>query len=385
MKKLINIIVFTALSTMLCAGGAPTPYYSIDDANWLVNSTWSSTSGGATCLCVPSITGAKEDIYIESNVFLVSDLTLGSQTTLVIRSGDTLDITGNVVFSNGCVLDVEPGGVFKITGNVTNNNNSDDVNIDGKIMIDGNFSGGTGSAIIGTGTFTTTGTATTTGTGSVFGSTGDCDTGPCLGTPASPLPIELVSFEAHLNIDQVDLKWITASELNNDYFTIERSTDGVNFVTVFKVEGAGTTTHEMEYFEIDYSPIVGVVYYRLKQTDFDGKYTYSGLVPVEYTGTDRPGTALFGPEAEAGIKIWPTVCSGDEPVNVEVSGYDPEHEVLVIVRDIAGREYYSKVLITDMDGHLVTACDPSQTLPVGTYLVTGSDQNHLYSKKLIVK
>ena len=68
-----------------------------------------------------------------------------------------------------------------------------------------------------------------------------------------------------------------------------------------------------------------------------------------------------------------------------MTGYDPSNEVLVILRDIAGREFYSKVLITDMAGHLISGIDPTNTLPVGTYLITGSDQNHLYSKKFIVK
>ncbi|MBL4651441.1 MAG: hypothetical protein JKY53_01050 [Flavobacteriales bacterium] len=203
------------------------------------------------------------------------------------------------------------------------------------------------------------------------------------GSGSVPLPIELISFEAHLNIDQVDLKWITASEKNNAFFTIERSTDGVTFEEILRSEGAGTSNNRIEYFDIDYDPVVGVVYYRLKQTDFDGKFAYSGLVPVEYTANGKPGISLFG-DVEANIKIWPNPNNGTH-VNIEMSGYIPDHEVLVIVRDIAGREYYSKVLITDIDGHIVSAIDPTQTLPVGTYLITGSDQNHLYSKKLIVK
>ena len=200
---------------------------------------------------------------------------------------------------------------------------------------------------------------------------------------ANILPIELISFEAHLNIDKVDLKWVTASEENNEFFTIERSEDGVNFEEILRVNGAGSTSGRNEYFDIDHDPLTGVSYYRLKQTDTDGKFTHSGIIPVDYTGTNQPGTNLFG-DVETDIKIWPNPNDGKH-VNIEMTGYDPSNEVLVILRDIAGREFYSKVLITDMAGHLISGIDPTNTLPVGTYLITGSDQNHLYSKKFIVK
>ena len=197
------------------------------------------------------------------------------------------------------------------------------------------------------------------------------------------LPVELISFEAHLNIDKVELMWVTASEENNEFFSIERSQDGINFEEILQVEGAGESSNRIEYFDIDYEPLTGVSYYRLKQTDTDGKCRYSGIVPVDYTGTNQPGTNLFG-DVEADIKIWPNPNDGTHLI-IEMTGNEPAHEVLVILRDITGREFYSKVLITDMDGHLISAIDPTNTLPVGTYLITGSDQNHLYSKKLIVK
>jgi hypothetical protein len=87
----------------------------------------------------------------------------------------------------------------------------------------------------------------------------------------STLPIELVSFEAKPTIyNTVDLTWVTASELNNDFFTIERSIDGLNWEIVDTLSGAGTTNQENNYKLTDKRPHFGLSYYRLKQTDFDG-------------------------------------------------------------------------------------------------------------------
>jgi hypothetical protein len=97
----------------------------------------------------------------------------------------------------------------------------------------------------------------------------------------SPIkPIELISFAAFPHSEGVQLEWITASELNNDYFTIERSQSGEGFEPVNTVRGAGTKSNQSKYSLLDSNPLAGTSYYRLKQTDFDGKSTYSDLVEV---------------------------------------------------------------------------------------------------------
>lgn len=98
---------------------------------------------------------------------------------------------------------------------------------------------------------------------------------------ASPLPIELIQFDAQLNPkNQVDLLWITATEINNDYFTVERSIDANNFEPVKELDGAGNSTQLIYYQTKDEHPYKGLSYYRLKQTDFDGNYTYSQIISI---------------------------------------------------------------------------------------------------------
>ncbi len=105
------------------------------------------------------------------------------------------------------------------------------------------------------------------------------------GTPCSMivLPEELVSFEAYLKRDWVELIWETASENNSDYFSVERSTDLYNWKEITTVEAAGNSTQTIDYTTVDPMPEPGMNYYRLKAVDFDGKITYSDVRSVENT------------------------------------------------------------------------------------------------------
>lgn len=120
--------------------------------------------------------------------------------------------------------------------------------------------------------------------------------GPGISTATYPcviaLPISLLEFKAYLENKTVFLQWSTASEKNNRFFSIERSTDGLNWETVTTREGAGTTTIRQDYQAEDRHFKKGLNYYRLKQTDTDGAYQYSGIVFVD-AGQRQVITSLF--------------------------------------------------------------------------------------------
>lgn len=97
----------------------------------------------------------------------------------------------------------------------------------------------------------------------------------------SPLPVELVTFQGQLENESVLLSWATASELNNDYFQIERSADGVNFEAIGRVEGNGNSNAFIKYDFTDKNPLAGVNYYRLLQVDYDQQSEYSKIISVE--------------------------------------------------------------------------------------------------------
>jgi hypothetical protein len=100
----------------------------------------------------------------------------------------------------------------------------------------------------------------------------------------NPLPVTFTGFAARQIGNTVELEWTTMSEKDNDYFEIERSVDGLNFVTIGLVHGAGDSAEKLTYSFTDNAPENGYAYYRLSQVDFDGTRSYAAkIVSVAYT------------------------------------------------------------------------------------------------------
>lgn len=119
-----------------------------------------------------------------------------------------------------------------------------------------------------------------------------------LGTANStqtPLPIELIRFDAHYEVrqNQVQLFWETASEVNNDFFTVEKSSDLLDWKNVDIIKGAGFSSTLNSYSTYDLSPENPQVFYRLKQTDFDGGFEYSESVLVRTTSYKSDKISLY--------------------------------------------------------------------------------------------
>jgi len=111
----------------------------------------------------------------------------------------------------------------------------------------------------------------------------------------NPLPIELMSFKAATEGKSVILTWETATESNNDFFTIEKSEDARSFHEIERVEGAGTSNRPLKYQTTDDNPLSGISYYRLKQTDYDGQFKYVKVVAVEFYNEIVPETISLAP------------------------------------------------------------------------------------------
>jgi fibronectin-binding autotransporter adhesin len=95
------------------------------------------------------------------------------------------------------------------------------------------------------------------------------------------LPVELLSFEAACNNNNVDLAWSTASEINNDYFTIEKSSNAQNWNVVATIQGSGNTNTITNYSYTDNANDGNSTYYRLKQTDYNGEFKYYDSIAVK--------------------------------------------------------------------------------------------------------
>ena len=144
-----------------------------------------------------------------------------------------------------------------------------------------------------------------------------------------PLPIELLSFSCENIESTVSLRWATATETNNDYFTVERSSNGIYFEQTGKVQGAGNSTTTLQYEFIDNSPLEGLNYYRLKQIDYDGTSEFSSVISVIYTKSKKPGiTAVYPIPAE-------------DYLFVELNSV-ADNEVPIEIFDITGRPVLSQ-------------------------------------------
>jgi hypothetical protein len=98
-------------------------------------------------------------------------------------------------------------------------------------------------------------------------------------TGSTSLPVELISFTATQHKTSIELHWRTASELNNNYFEVQKSTEGILFKSIGQLPGKGTTTEISTYTFTD-DVIRPVAYYRLKQVDYDGAFTYSNIIKM---------------------------------------------------------------------------------------------------------
>lgn len=304
-----------------------------------------------------------DDVTFEGEVKLSNDAS-------VAINGCTVFTVGDLLVENNATFSVSACSKLIVNGNLTIKNNIG-IQCDGIIEIYGDVDATNSSSVFGVGSLSASGSVSISSPASMFGS-GSCIAPQCISGAA--LPVELISFNANVNGDEIDLKWITATEINNSYFTIERSSDTKNWEEILTVNGAGNSNQVRVYFEVDYEPMEGISYYRLKQTDFNGDFKHFNIVPVRYKRNNT---------GKGAISLFPNPSNPEKTVRLEFENIY-ESELLVVLRDIKGREFYSKVFVNIEDGKLI-GVPIEKNVPGGVYLVTASSENHIYSQKLIIK
>lgn len=197
-----------------------------------------------------------------------------------------------------------------------------------------------------------------------------------LGSTSSetPLPVTLVAFEAETEKQDVKLSWVTSSEVNNDYFYIEKTMDGKTFEYLGRVKGSGNANYTNEYELYDENPYMGTTYYRLVQVDFDGTKTPSDLVSVNFEN-----------ENQAQISIYPNPAQNISDVNIALSGFQSNEKVQVVITDIIGNTLYSNYTLIDDNGKVLFKADGLDHLGSGSYVVTVRSTHKTFNQKLIIK
>lgn len=185
----------------------------------------------------------------------------------------------------------------------------------------------------------------------------------------NPLPVELLSFTGNNNVKENVLEWITATEVNNDYFTLERGTDGYSFKEIATIKGDGNSNTIKKYKSLDKEPLNGINYYRLKQTDFDGTVKYA------------PNVVALKNEKDVDYTLYPN------PVNNQLIIYADlmdQESINITITDISGRKVMEQKQFIIGGGNSVTI-DASQ-FSEGVYFVLLNRENStIISQKKFVK
>ncbi len=182
-----------------------------------------------------------------------------------------------------------------------------------------------------------------------------------------PLSVELLSFGAIYNGNNVELKWKTASEINNSHFIIERSIDGKVFKPIATLDGKGTSNVTNEYKHIDPEDLSGGYYYRLKQVDYDGEYEYSEVKYVYVSGSNDA------------MLVYPNPA--ENMVTLEFNSYQGKAKTVTFVNTLG--QVLMEQQASVVDGQNKLEVDIS-SLPKGNYFVLLKEDVILYKSRLVI-
>lgn len=140
-----------------------------------------------------------------------------------------------------------------------------------------------------------------------------------------PLPVKMVTFTAECIDKDVHLSWLTASEVNNQYFSVEKSNNAKEWQEIGIVDGNGNTSKMSGYYYIDHGSEIYSSFYRLKQFDYDGRYSYSNVINIRNCGDEIPGVNVFpNPTSE---KLYITF-NNDKDNFISSSLYNPSGKLI---------------------------------------------------------
>lgn len=317
-----NTYVYNNNSFVVGTNVAPPPY-----ANFIAESNVSFASGGAGMT-----------VNQNGRVAIYGNLTSssGGGATLTVNNGGQMYVNGNVAFTGG-------------GDNITNNNST---NPYGLYVNGATTSTGGGS--------TTTGNE---GNKSTMQSTNPGFYSWVQSQHNSPLPVTLISFTVfNISDSNIQLTWSTASELNFDYFEIERSTDGKNFTSIGRRQGNGTTNLQHNYEFTDSEPLIGNNYYRLRSIDFDGFAESFPAIVADFV-------------SKKNASVYPNpVANGQLHIDLNFEGQG------------------TSIKIIDLNGvqkETLTSSNSQNSLPLsldpGLYLITIIDGSFKQVSRLVVK
>ncbi len=190
-------------------------------------------------------------------------------------------------------------------------------------------------------------------------------------TADNTLPVELISFTAKEENNTIALGWKTASEIDNDFFSVERSSNGVDFFEIGQVEGNGTTNELQVYDFVDKSPLNGVSYYRLRQVDYDGAFEYSNVADVSI--------AL----ANFAFNVYPNPIENNRAI-IEMLNVG-EGDASIRVYNSVGKVVLNKTVVLNPNQSLKYDLEFERNIPTGIYIVEVRSGQNRYIRKVVIQ
>jgi hypothetical protein len=158
----------------------------------------------------------------------------------------------------------------------------------------------------------------------------------------NPLPIELITFKGFAAKSSNVLQWTTATEINNDYFQLERSINGYEFNAIAIIDGAGNSTSIKNYESADENISEKIYYYRLKQVDFDGRFSYSNIISIERNQTSNSFVDVYPNPSNTGII---NISTSDDVTEITI--YNAVGQVVRKINTIATSNYIQDINIAE--------------------------------------
>ncbi|MFC2186170.1 T9SS type A sorting domain-containing protein [Fulvivirgaceae bacterium LMO-SS25] len=197
------------------------------------------------------------------------------------------------------------------------------------------------------------------------------ETDPIIIIPFGTQPVELIYFDASADKNFNLLSWATAKEVENDFFAIEKSVDGINFEVIDQVDGNGDYVGTLKYTYEDHN-LIPIAYYRLRQVDFNGDFKVYETKRV-----------LRKEVAEASLKLYPNPNNGNN-LNLMFAGTGWHSTVFVTVLDAAGKMRYNQEIRYENGFNDKFALEQLDLEP-GLYIVQVNSQENIHRSKLIVQ
>ncbi len=182
------------------------------------------------------------------------------------------------------------------------------------------------------------------------------------------LPVELISFSADVRDNGILIEWSTASEIDNDFFELERSSNGIDYEVIATVDGNGTINTRSDYAHMDQYPLIGITYYRLVQVDFDGGFKIHEPIMVN-------NNKLLSP---LDVTAFPNPTTQDN-INLRISSHQSGLPAEIVIYNLSGIKVFEEHLTP---AHGVTEYEllPKGKLSNGVYQLIirqGNEQRHV--------